>query len=499
MDSFIKKIKSSGFSIAITVLVLLAFVLLNIFVGMLTERFFLRLDLTEAGVFTLSERAEEFLRNMDETVDIIVLAEESTWIANNNLAMVSSVLSNYAATSGGRIRVQYVNPDLNTFDGPNYGNLLSALRDSYTELENMDHNDIIFLSGRRAALVPVWTVFQQRQAQGGQPELVLRADEEFVGALTYVLNEGVARITFVTNHNENPTTMMQSIFERGGYVASHINLALEDIPEDTVLLVSAAPRFDFLEEEIIRLERFLGLGGNVMIIYDFRTQSLPRLDAFLLEWGIRVEQSVIFDEEFTFIPQFGVIGAVVAEGALPSTADAAIVTHQVQPMGVFDARPLRSEWIEGSRSGFSQFPLVRTVSASSYAKYVGGGDITTFEREPGDESGPFTLAYNVRYFTRDADHNQVFANLIVVSAGMFEDGFLSVFAGNFFNDTLLAALANDLNPFDTRVFIPPTALASTVMLVSAANARTILILMVIVVPLLIITAGIIVWRKRKHK
>ncbi|MCL2220743.1 MAG: GldG family protein [Oscillospiraceae bacterium] len=492
----IEKLKKHSFSLIVTVIFLALIVLVNIFVSMLTERFFLKLDLTEAGIFTLSDRAAEFLSGVNETVDIVVMAEESTWLANNNLAMISTILTNYSATTGGRIRVQYVNPDLNVFDGPNYGNSLSALVEAHTELTDMTRNDIVFISERRATRVPVASLFVQRTDNFGRPvETSLRVDQEFISALVYVLNESIARIVFVENHGEDSTEHMRQIFERSGYISSSINLALEEIPEDTVLVVSAAPKFDFLSEEIIKLEQFMSLGGNVMIIYDFNTVQLPVLDAFLAEWGVAVENKLIFDEENTFIPQHGVIGAVVSAGALPSTEASAVFTLDI-PVGIRTARPLRAVRGEGVME--NMFPLVRTVSASSYAKAL-DGTVTTWEREPGDASGPFTIAYNIRHLTRDAEGTQVWANLIVVGAAMFDDPFLAIFSETFYNVFFLADLANDLNPFGERVFIPARNLATGHLLVSSAGARTVLILMVIALPLLIIAAGILIWRRRRHK
>ena len=65
------KIKLKGFSLLVTVLFLASVILLNILAGMLTERFFLKADLTDTGLYTLSERAEEFLNDIDEIVRLV--------------------------------------------------------------------------------------------------------------------------------------------------------------------------------------------------------------------------------------------------------------------------------------------------------------------------------------------------------------------------------------------------------------------------------------------
>ncbi|MCL2425205.1 MAG: GldG family protein [Oscillospiraceae bacterium] len=491
------KLRIRGIGVLITVVVLTLIILVNIFVGMLTDRFFIRADLTETGVFTLSDRAAEFLNDLDETVDIIVLSEESIWRANPNFDMVANILQNYSASSGGRLRIQYVNPDLNSFDGPLYNNSLSDLQAAYMELEDMDRNDIIFLSERRATRLSVFDLFAQRQDQQGRVTVTLRADQELISSLIYVLNEEIARVVFVENHRESPLLNFTNVFERGGYVASTINLATEEIPDDTIVLVSAAPLSDFLSEEIVKLEEFLMHGGSVIILYDPQLPSLPNLENFMAEWGITIENKLIFDDEFTFVPQFGIIGAhVVAGDGLPSTANAEEITS-VFRLGVRLPRPLRSDAVV--RGGFRITPLVQTISASSYAKDISAGDLTTPAREPGDESGPFVLAYHVSRSTRNADGNQVDANLIVAGFSKFDDFILGTYGDTFYNAFLINDIAHDLNPFGERIFIPARELTGSQMMVSSGSARTILIVMVIALPLAIIATGIVVWRKRRHK
>jgi len=492
----LSKIKKSGFSIAITLIFLTALILLNVLVGMLTERFFIKVDLTDTGIFTLSDSAAEFLSELDETVDIIVLAEESAWRANSRHDMISNILRNYAASSGGSLRVQYVNPDLNSFDGPKYNNSLSALKEAHMELEDMARDDIILLSSRRAAIVPARNLFTQTQDQMGRTAITgVRADQELISALIYVLNEQIARIVFISNHGESQLSHFTQIFERSGYMSSTINLATEEIPGDTTVLVTAAPQFDFLNDEIVKLEDFLSSGGNFIILYDPTLPSMPLFENFMAEWGVVIEDKLIFDEELTFVPQFGIIGAHVAEGELPSTANAEAITRNIMPLGVFQALPLRSD---GAGGGFIRNPLVSTFSASSYAKDRTDGNLTTHERESGDASGPFTLAYHISRLTHNTEGNQVLSNLIIAGVAMFDDSFLRMYGDSFYNNILISDLANDLNPFGERVLIPQRELSDSTMLVSAGGTRTILIVMVIALPLAIIACGVIVWRKRRH-
>jgi len=493
----VDKMKKNGYTILAIVVFITLIILLNIFTGMLTERYFLKADLTDTGLYTLSDSAEKYLDELDEVVDIIVLSEEASWRVNTSFEIILNILSNYTTASGGYIRVQYVNPDLNTFDGQKYNNSLIELRDSFTELQGMQKDDIIILGSRRATRISVYDLFLIARDPLGRPVPVgVVADQELIGSLIYILNEGIARIVFITNHQESTVDVFKDTFERTGYVSTSINLALQDIPEDTAVLVSAAPKIDFLSDEIIKLEHYLSQGGNLILLHHHQLTPLPNLDRFMAQWGISIDNKIIFDEERMFVPELGAIGVrVVHSPGLPSTQEGEIFTTNETPVGMFLARPLRA--VHTNSTVVS--PLVQTFSASSYAKAIGDENVTTIERERGDESGPFNVALSAQRVFRDANNDSVNAVFIVTNITMFDDEFLGEVGRFFSNIFLIANLAVDLNPFGGRAFIPGKEMSSDFMPVSSGATRIILFTMVIALPLVIIGAGIFVWRKRRHQ
>ncbi|MCL1806371.1 MAG: GldG family protein [Oscillospiraceae bacterium] len=497
-----KKLKYGGFSLLYTALFLTGIILLNVFAGMLTERYFLKFDLTEQGLYTLDRDAAQFMGNIDETVDVIVLSEESVWLSHPESARLIDILQNYAAVSNGRIRVQYVNPDLNSFSGSKYDNSLSKLKEAHIELsrpepENLSRNDIIVLSSRRAARIPASNIYVPLYDAEGRQVPSINLDQEMVTAMLYVLNENVPKVAFLEGHGEDSAQNLQYIFDRSGYSYMSLNLALEDISKDTVFVVSTAPKTDFLPAEIIKLENYLSTGGNAVILYDFNTLSLPNLDEFLRLWGVSVDSKLVCDASQSY-GHPALVGARVMENPFPSlSAEDAISI----PVLSYYARPIRPEW-SGSTSGrLTAFPLIQSYG-TSYAKDYGSGDITTFEKEDGDETGPFTLAYDIRHLSYDAGSNQVHSHLIVSSIGLLNDEVLALASQYRFNNPfMIVDIANDLNPFGQSVYIqvPRKLLSNEPMVVSAGQSRAVLFLMVIVLPLAILAIGIFVWRKRRHQ
>jgi hypothetical protein len=483
--------QKNSLSFIVTALVIAAFILLNLLAGMLTERFYIKADLTEAGLYTIDPQTAGLLANMDEVVDVIVLADESAWLSGPGGVLIAETLRQYSTLSGGLFRVQYVNPDLNFFDGPEYDNNLSKLKEAHGKLEHMGRNDIILLSSRRADIRPATSLYVQGQ-QGAEG---LNADMELTAALLYVLNEQVAKAVFIQGHDEEHAGALRAIFERGGYICETVNLSMEDLPEDTTVVISAAPKKDFLSGEILKLEEYLADGGDAIIFYDFGTLSLPRLDGFLAEWGIEVEPSLICDSRFSLLSQPNLILAGIHSGVLPSLegADGA-------PVVISRARPLRALWEGETQGRFSAYPLLSTFSNTSYAIDLRDSERTTIEQEDGDSVGPFHVAYHVRLSSTSGESNRpVQSNLIVTGMGLADDVVLDYFSGTYYNGALFGSLAGDFNPFGQNIYIEPKSLGVTLMPITPGQERAVLIVMVIALPLVILLAGILVYRRRRHK
>jgi hypothetical protein len=287
---------------------------------------------------------------------------------------------------------------------------------------------------------------------------------------------------------------LRNLFDRSGYVSETVNLARADLPEDATVVICAGPKRDFLSGEIEKLEEYLANGGNFMVFYDFGTLTLPRLDGFLAEWGIEVEPALVLDSEDSIFSQAGLVLAGINSGVLHSLHGADGV-----PVVVFRARPLRLLWEGETQGRFSAYPLISTFSASSYAVSLLDGDRISTDREPGDRSGPFPLAYHVRLSTVGEDNRQKQSNLIVSNMGLVEDPVMEYYATTLANGALFASLAGDFNPFGDNIYIAPKSMRPTPMPLTPGQERLVLIVLVVSLPLVIMLAGILVYRRRRHK
>ncbi|MCL1819176.1 MAG: Gldg family protein [Oscillospiraceae bacterium] len=473
--------RQRGFSIAITAIFIVGVVLVNIAATQLTTRFYLKADLSEQKFYTLSEQTIDVLRGIGEDVTITVLDKEAEWQNPEDLRYrLMETLNMYSSYSGGRVKVNYIDPDLNP-----------RIKEQYPALTDVVSGDIIVESARRYTSVNAGNLFLWSYNNRNQPAPVaMDAEQKLTSALLYTLSDVTARAVFLEGHNESPTTALQALFETSNYEVETINLAHNDLPADTTVVICAAPKSDLLPLEMERLEAYMNSGGNTMIFYDMDTPKLPNLDLYIEEWGVSVSSELVLDPTYNFGYLYAIGAAVLAPEKLPS-AESLDTVNKMAVMG--GARPLTPLWPTGEREWRTSEPLVASWS-TSYSKSF-DSDNATAEKSPGDKEGPFILAM----LTTDRGNvnlNPVTSRMLVSSYCLIDDTAL----GNsqyFINAQLLGVIANDFNPSGESVIIPVKVLAGSSMSIMSGQVRVIFFALVIAMPLIIFVAGGFVWRKRR--
>ena len=74
-----RNFKHGTMSVILTVVFVAAVILVNVIVGLISERFETDVDLSSAGMYTLDEETEDYLMNVDKEVTITVLNSESNF------------------------------------------------------------------------------------------------------------------------------------------------------------------------------------------------------------------------------------------------------------------------------------------------------------------------------------------------------------------------------------------------------------------------------------
>ena len=140
----------------------------------------------------------------------------------------------------------------------------------------------------------------------GQQKLLPGAGEKTITeALFQFLRKEQKTIYFVGGHGEKDPRSGQpqlgyseaaAALRNENFIVRPVFLArTEHLPEDAALVVISGPQTDLLPDELERLARYLSAGGSLLLMLD--PLSAPNLTAFLAQYGVRLEQDIVYDPQ----------------------------------------------------------------------------------------------------------------------------------------------------------------------------------------------------------
>jgi ABC-type uncharacterized transport system involved in gliding motility auxiliary subunit len=351
--------------------------------------------------------------------------------------------------------------------------------------------------------------------EGRTEKVTSDGEQELTNGLIKVVQGKQHKVYFVQGHGEKSTDAA----ERTGY--STIAAALvsdnfltdklvlaqqKDVPADAAILVVAGPKTDLFPAEIDTLKRYLARGGKILFMLDppdrADAPAVTNVAALLKDWGIDIGTNVVVD--------------VSGMGQLLGTDVSVPVAAKYEPHPITDqfnlitAYPLARSVtaIPGGSNGHTAQNLVDT-SANSWAE-SNIKELTTTgkvarELDKGDKAGPVSLAAAVSSPVGDApatppdpakpaDASKPEARIAVFGDSDFvTNGYLGI-PGN--RDLFLNTM-NWLAQQENLISIRPREAGSSTLSLTADAAQRIFWLSILIIPGLILAAGVQTWWRRR--
>ncbi len=127
-------------------------------------------------------------------------------------------------------------------------------------------------------------------------------EKAFANAILAVTRAEAPVAGFITNHGEmtENCTELRNLIDRAGYIVKDIDLEKDDIPENCRILICYDPQTDFYAfgslgetgtSEIEKLDRYLDQAYSFMLFVDNDTPVLPNLEEYLEEWGVTIARA----------------------------------------------------------------------------------------------------------------------------------------------------------------------------------------------------------------
>lgn len=487
-------------NVVATMLLMIAVVVL---INLILSRHYARLDLTQKGLFTLSQQSLDLLAALrkDVTVTELASAEPAVEIGWTRDA-ARDLLNEYCARSP---RVHFGSIDFDR-DQTRVIELKTRIK---TEVER---DSFVFECGNEVRTVMALELLIVPK-QADDP-LRFRGEQVLTETLKAVSMDKKRVICFTMGHGEKDIkgaddvtgfSLLAQALERENYSLQTLNLALvKRVPADCSVLVVAGPQTPFSPEEFQAVQDYLGNNGSLFAMFDSRYlqgQSVGWNDA-LQPYGISVRDDVLDQRLDPSVGQAAPSQAIYPESyathrvtrnlpTLTPAFPAACALEVKRPRPPAEGVPF-----------YLPTPLIRSSQNTWGEATMDDAARRNRFDEDKDMRGPITIAASAQAFEPSASPNEPpkeaeGARIVVIANSFFAAN--SAFGRRPGNQLLVFNAVSWLDPKG----LPPSTIPARGLDVRPLHkwtpgiARAVLLISVVAMPLLVIMFGGLVWFIRR--
>ncbi len=498
------RIKFGSLSTLFTIIFIAVVIAINVFVSLAAQRFNLKIDLTSEKVFTLDQETKDFLAELKSPVEVIILGDETTYRSATSTSgaiaptrYVVETVDNYVRESE-YVSVHFVDPRYN----PNFFKSRNITLDDGT-----DTADNIFLvvyspETQRYRFIKD-TIFENLMYVG--------LERRLTAGMLYTTVEDIQTVAIIKGHGEGTLPYFQETLKDNGFDVKYITIQdFDEIPDFVSVLVVNNPTRNYSDDDINKIDAWLSnnedLGHHLMVFTDLNMPKNPKLEEYLVEWGLSLGTENIFDYSNSYAftnASYPLLKVKYADDAKTLAEDLAREGYyQFVQLGaaravnrIFDSKDSRKTYgvIDTFPTAFSRYTASTKLSPNDWKNF-------TYDEES-DTVGPFYLSAISRQ-TRYEGMTEFSSSVYLCGSTSFvDDYFVSNIDGNNqqtaeFMIKLCKFLVASKKSYDTDI-LPAQLIFDTLAFETTTQVIITVLGIVLVLPLIFSIIGIIVWRKRK--
>ncbi len=469
MDSFKdKKFKYGGYATLLTAFVLAILVVINLVVDQIP----FRLDLTENRMFSLSDQTEKIVENLDQEIRIIGLYQ-----TGKENTMFDEILQRYRRINK-NISITYIDPVKNPTFSSKYTKDGTSLREGSYIVE----------SDERFKIIDYYDLFNIKSDQYGTRAESLALEQRVTNAIQYVTADKLPVVYTLEGHMEQalPYELRQQM-ELENYEIKTLSLLTEEsVPSDATVLMVIAPQRDITAEEEQKIREYLENQGRAIFLMEIVENEMPNFSSLLKSYGIALNRALVIEGDRNNYFQN-------PAWIVPNMETHEIITPmKSQKMQVLAIGAQGVEILDEKKRSTEITPLLVTSDNA-----WGRTDLTstTPEKEEGDVDGPFNIAVAItdKEWNDETSEYDETKLVVVGDVELLNPQFASI--GN--SDFILNSL-NWLHDEQESISIRPKSLLSSYLRINAFQKLVIAGIVVILIPLVILGAGLVMWLRRRH-
>lgn len=263
-------------------------IVVNMIAKNLTDKYSLTWDLTPDKVFGLTEDSINYLQSLNKDVEIIVLNSRDKFLENGDYYIQSDSVINKYANYSDRIKISYINLDENP-----------SIKSQYPS-DEIDTNDIIVRSADKYKILSAYDIFNIQSQYSGHSIVSSKAEQAMTSAIMNVTSDKKVSLNMITGFDEIESSSFQDFLNINNYDINTLSMLTDDF-NDTPVSIIYAPNRDYDDQTITKLKNYLyndgNYGRNLVYFVNPGRASLPKIENFLKEWGISVNDGLVFETD----------------------------------------------------------------------------------------------------------------------------------------------------------------------------------------------------------
>lgn len=248
-----------------SLILLLAFMGILIFVNLIAFRHKHQYDFTETGFYTLSPQTKKIIESLPREVKLTAFFQTGSMEKNLFQDRMQSLID-----SSDKIALTFVDPDKNPAITKQYG--------------IATYGTVVLESGKRETKV-------KDPSEANLINGILKVIKDEQKVIRFLEGHGEKRID--DRENQGLSAVKTALEKDGFKVEKFLLLQTGEIPADTKLLVIPGPEKPIVQEEQKIIEDYLNAGGSVLLLLD--PQSKFGMEELLKRWNIDVPDSIVID------------------------------------------------------------------------------------------------------------------------------------------------------------------------------------------------------------
>lgn len=513
-----KKIKNQalwrkgGYSFIITALVLTGLIVFNWLIGVLGDRYHLEFDMTPDKKNSISDENIDFIENLENEVNITICGTKENFA---NYVLSGYYYSSYYSTGYGyelSAESDYFTQATNFIDlYPTYNEKISVeyLDPQGTKFAafSKEHSSLSIYGGEiivtspdndRVKVLSADDIFnidtQSGMYSGGHTITSSKLETALTSAVAYVSNNQTKKIALLTGHGgDDYISAYTQILEINNYEIEVIDdTVLTEISDEYDVIAILAPSVDYLGSEIDAITAFLdndGKQGKGLVFFaDATRPALPNLYSFLKQWGISIEDGVLFETNSSY----HVSGSHTGLAMFPSDIEDDLlsdlgnsVTDYNVPMttcDAFDTKITSKVLVESSPYNV----IAPLGSDSSWADYTDSDKKT------------YAGVVQATYSDYDQDNNNLTSYIVAFSSVEFIHSTYSQQYSNY-NQDITVLCTERAAHIDTKHIFTAKIITNEMFTAPSEEATdNVENIFVIALPLLVVATGIFIYVRRRN-